>query len=162
MTPEAGDKDHATIFIPQETMMLRTAEARWNGDLKSGKGSLKVGSGAFEGGYSFFSRFEGNTDTNPEELLGAAHAGCYSMALSAALAAAGYAPTSVITTATVHLEKGDAGLAITKIDLKTAGVVAGITEAQFRKFAEDTKTGCIVSRALSAVPMTLEVSFRVG
>lgn len=142
--------------------MKRTAEARWTGDLKAGKGSLKVGSGAFEGGYSFVSRFEGDRETNPEELIGAAHAGCFSMALSHALASAGHVPTSVTTTAAVHLEKGDAGMSITKIELRTEGVVAGITEAEFRKFAEDTKTGCIVSRALSAVPMSLEVVFRAG
>ncbi|MGH7669854.1 MAG: OsmC family peroxiredoxin, partial [Gemmatimonadaceae bacterium] len=100
--------------------------------------------------------FESGGGTNPEELLGAAHAGCYSMALSAALEKAGHPATSVTTTATVHLTKGDAGFSISGIDLVTRGVVAGVSEAEFRKFAEDTKTGCIVSRALSAVPMTLD------
>jgi osmotically inducible protein OsmC len=136
--------------------MDRKSEARWNGDLKSGKGTVKLGSGAYEGAYSFASRFESGTGTNPEELLGAAHAGCFSMALAAALAAAGHTATSVTTTATVHLTKGDAGFSISGIDLVTRGQVPGLSPAEFNKFAEDTKTGCIVSRALSAVPMTLD------
>jgi osmotically inducible protein OsmC len=115
-----------------------------------------VGSRAFSGSYSFISRFEGSGDTNPEELLGAAHAGCYSMALAHALAQAGHPPASVTTTATVHINKGDAGFAITGITLTTRGVVPGLGEAEFLTFAEQTKTGCIVSRALSAVPVTLD------
>ncbi|NOT09837.1 MAG: OsmC family protein [Gemmatimonadales bacterium] len=138
--------------------MDRTASARWNGDLKGGKGTLKVGSGAFEGSYSFTSRFEGGGGTNPEELLGAAHAGCFSMALSHALAQAGKVPTSVETTATVHLGKVAAGFAITGIDLKTRGVVPGLSADEFRRFAEDTKANCIVSKALAAVPMTLDAA----
>ena len=138
--------------------MDRKAEAQWKGGLKTGTGSLKLGSGAFSGPYSFSSRFEGGKDANPEELLGAAHAGCYSMALSAALEKAGHPATSVTTTATVHLTKGDAGFSISGIDLVTHGVVPGVTEAQFNKFAEETKTGCIVSRALSAVPMTIHAT----
>src|SRR5262249_34376687 len=101
-------------------------------------------------------RFESGTGTNPEELLGAAHAGCYSMALAHALSSAGHQVTSVETTATVHLNKVGEGFSITGIDLVTRGKVAGLSAEQFRKFAEDTKTGCIVSRALSAVPMTLD------
>jgi lipoyl-dependent peroxiredoxin len=136
--------------------MDRKAEAQWQGDLKSGRGTLSVGSKAFSGPYSFISRFESSGDTNPEELLGAAHAGCYSMALSHALAQAGHVPTSVSTTATVHINKGEAGFAITGVSLATRGVVPGLSAAEFLKFAEETKTGCIVSRALSAVPMTLD------
>jgi osmotically inducible protein OsmC len=136
--------------------MDRKSEARWNGDLKSGKGTVKLGSGAFEGQYSFTSRFESGTGTNPEELLGAAHAGCFSMALAHALATAGHTATSVTTTATVHLTKSDAGFSISGIDLVTRGQVPGLSPAEFAKFAEDTKTGCIVSRALAAVPMTLD------
>lgn len=136
--------------------MDRTASARWNGDLKSGHGTLRVGSKAFEASYSFLSRFEQGKDTNPEELLGAAHAGCFSMALAHALASAGHAVTSVETTATVHLTKGEKGFAISGIDLATTGKVAGIDAATFTKFAEDTKAGCIVSRALAAVPMTVQ------
>lgn len=142
--------------------MKRTAEARWSGELRSGKGVFKVGSGAIEGSYTFLSRFDGNKETNPEELIAAAHAGCFSMALSNALGMAGHLPTSVTTTAAVCLEKGEGGSSITRIELRTEGVVPGITEETFRKFAEETKTGCIVSRALSAVPMTLEVVFRAG
>jgi osmotically inducible protein OsmC len=117
---------------------------------------MSVGSKAFTGPYSFISRFEGSGDTNPEELLGAAHAGCYSMALSHALAQAGHTPTSVTTTATVHINKGESGFAISGITLTTRGVVPGLSAAEFLTFAEQTKTGCIISRALSAVPMTLD------
>ena len=136
--------------------MDRKAEARWNGGLKNGNGNLSVGSGAFSGPYSFASRFESGGGTNPEELLGAAHAGCFTMALSASLEKAGHPATTVTTTATVHLTKGDAGFSISGIDLVTRGVVPGVSEAEFQKLAEETKTGCIVSRALSAVPMTLD------
>ena len=136
--------------------MDRTAEARWTGDLKSGKGNVKLGSKSYEGPYSFLSRFENGSGTNPEELLGAAHAGCFSMALSAALSAKGMVPTSVTTTATVHLGKVGAGFAITGIDLVTRGVVPGISEADFKKMAEETKSGCIVSKALASVPMTVD------
>ncbi|HUX32287.1 MAG TPA: OsmC family protein [Gemmatimonadaceae bacterium] len=136
--------------------MDRKAEARWNGGLKDGNGTVKLGSGAFDGPYSFTSRFENGTGTNPEELLGAAHAGCFSMALGAALERGGHPATSITTKATVHLTKGEAGFSISGIDLVTRGVVPGVSEAEFQKAAEDTKTGCIVSRALSAVPMTLD------
>jgi osmotically inducible protein OsmC len=139
--------------------MQRNASARWTGDLKNGNGTLAVGSGAFSGPYSFVSRFEGSGDTNPEELLGAAHAACFSMALSLACSTAGHIPTSVETKAAVHLEKVDGGMQITRIDLHTHGVVLGMTSEQFQELAEATKTGCIVSKALSAVPMTLEVTF---
>ena len=138
--------------------MDRKAEAQWTGDLKSGKGSLSVGSKAFVGAYSFVSRFEGSGDTNPEELLGAAHAGCFSMALSHALATAGHTPASVTTTAIVHMDKGAAGFAITGITLSTRGVVPGLSNAEFVKCAEETKTGCIISKALAAVPMTLDAA----
>ena len=136
--------------------MDRKAEAQWNGDLKSGHGTMSVGSGAFSGPFSFISRFEGSGDTNPEELLGAAHAGCFSMALSNALAQAGHVVTSVKTTAVVSANKTDAGFAVTGIALITRGVVAGLSDAEFQTFAEQTKTGCIISKALAAVPMTLD------
>jgi osmotically inducible protein OsmC len=140
--------------------MNRKADARWEGDLKAGKGNIKLGSGAFEGPFSFATRFEGAPGTNPEELLGAAHAGCFSMALSLALSNAGHVPTSVQTNATVHLERGETGFSITRIDLVTRGVVPGISEEEFTRLAEATKTGCIVSRALSAVPMTLDAQLQ--
>lgn len=136
--------------------MERTAEARWSGDLKGGTGRIKLGSRVFEGPYSFVSRFENGKETNPEELLGAAHAACFSMALSHALALAGHPPTSVDTTATVKLEKVGDGFGITGIHLRTRGVVPGVSAAGFRKMADETKANCIVSRALAAVPMTLD------
>jgi osmotically inducible protein OsmC len=137
-------------------MPTRTSSARWQGTLKEGAGNLALGSGAFEGSYSFPSRFESGQGTNPEELLAAAHAACYSMALANALSSAGHTVNSVETTAAVHLDKGESGVSITRIDLKTRGDVPGLDEAEFVKQAEATKTGCIVSRALSAVDMTLD------
>ena len=142
--------------------MDRTAEARWAGDLKTGRGNIKLGSNAFQGPYSFASRFESGTGTNPEELLGAAHAACYSMALSLALSMGGHPPTSVTTTATVHLTKAGAGFAISGIDLATRGVVPGVTAAEFTRLAEDTKVNCIVSKALAAVPMRLDAQLLPG
>ncbi len=112
---------------------------------------MALGSGAYEGAYSFVSRFESGPGTSPEELIGAAHAGCFSMALSNNLSTAGFPPTLVETTATVHLEKTDAGQTITRIDLVTRGDVPGIDEAEFIKRAEATKQACPVSRALAAV-----------
>jgi len=142
--------------------MDRTATAHWKGDLRAGTGSVRLGSGVFEGPYSFKSRFESAPETNPEELLGAAHAACYAMALAAGLAKAGHTPKRVETTATVHLEKVGEGFGITGIDLVTHGEVPGLSEAEFNRFAADTKTNCIVSRALAAVPMTLKTSFSAG
>jgi osmotically inducible protein OsmC len=136
--------------------MNRNAEATWAGDLKSGTGTLKVGSGAFEGPFSFISRFEGNKDTNPEELIGAALAGCFTMALSNKLAQSGTPVTKVHTTATVRLDRDDAGVRIGRIDLVTRGQVPGLAEADFVKHAEDTKVNCIVSKALAAVPMSVD------
>ena len=138
--------------------MDRTATAHWEGDLRSGKGSMKLGSGAFEGPFSFKTRFEDAPGTNPEELLGAAHAGCFSMALSAGLFKAGKTATSIDTKVVVILE----GLAITRIDLTTRAVVPGVTNAEFQAQAEDAKANCIVSRALSAVPMTLQATLVTG
>ena len=134
--------------------MDRKAEARWEGDLKGGRGNIRLGSGAFEGSYSFGTRFEGAPGTNPEELLGAAHAGCFTMALSLFLTTAGHPPTRLETTATVHLNKVGENFSITGIDLATRGTVPGVTAADFQRMAEDAKANCIVSRALS-VPMTL-------
>lgn len=133
--------------------MQRTAAAHWEGDLRSGKGTMRGGSGAFEAPFSFKTRFESAPGTNPEELLGAAHAGCFSMALANGLAQAGKTPTSVDTTATVHLE----GLAITRIDLETKVKAPGLSNDEFQKFAEDMRAHCIVSKALS-VPITLKAT----
>lgn len=137
--------------------MDRKANARWEGDLKSGKGSVRLGSGAFEGKYSFGSRFEASPGTNPEELIAAAHAGCFSMALSLFLAQAGKSPKSIETNAAVHLEKQGDGFAITGVHLATTGDVPGLSAAEFQRFAEDAKKNCIVSRALS-VPITLQAT----
>jgi osmotically inducible protein OsmC len=135
-------------------MPTRTSSARWQGTLKEGAGTMALGSGAFSGPYSFVSRFEDGPGTNPEELIAAAHAGCFSMALSNKLSQAGYPPNAVDTTAAVHLEKG----AIAQIDLTTRGDVPGIDASEFEKIAEDAKATCPVSQALSAVKITLDAA----
>ena len=137
-------------------MAVRQANAVWEGRLRDGKGRVKLGSGALEGAYSFASRFEDGSGTNPEELLGGAHAACFSMALSAGLERAGFPATSVATTAKVHLEKSDAGFGISQIDLHTEAVVPGIDEATFAAQAEAAKAGCPISKALAAVKINLE------
>jgi lipoyl-dependent peroxiredoxin len=136
-------------------MAIRNAEAVWQGSLKGGKGTMKLGSGAYEGAYSFSSRFEEGTGTNPEELIGAAHAGCYSMALSADLGRAGFTPTRIVTRAQVTLGQVDGKSRITLIHLETEAVVPGVSADEFQKIAEGTKTGCPVSAALAATPITL-------
>jgi osmotically inducible protein OsmC len=130
-------------------MPIRTASARWSGTLTEGSGTIKTGKGGFQGNYSFKSRFEEGEGTNPEELIGAAHAGCFSMAFSKGLADAGFTPTSVDTTAKVHLDKTDGGFGVTRIDLETTGDVPGIDEGTFQKIAEDAKANCPISRLLS-------------
>jgi len=140
-------------------MITRNANARWTGGLKDGKGTVALGSGAWSGNYSFTSRFENGNGTNPEELIGAAHAACFSMALSNILAKAGTPPESVHTDATVTLRLVDGSPTITKIDLVTVGRVPGIDEATFVEQANVAKAGCPVSRALAAVPeLTLQAS----
>jgi osmotically inducible protein OsmC len=116
---------------------------------------MRFGSGAFEGQYSFSSRFEEGTGTNPEELIAAAHAGCFSMAFSAGLSRAGHVPNRVQTTAKVHLVKGDAGFSISTIELETEADVPGIDDAAFQEHAEAAKAGCPVSRALAGVEIKL-------
>lgn len=136
-------------------MPTRTANAAWNGNLKEGSGTVKTESGAVEGGYSFPSRFESGKGTNPEELLGASHAACFSMALSNMLAEAGHTPESVTTTAKVHLDmKG--GPNINKIELQTEAKVPGLDEAAFQEHANKAKEGCPISKALKAVEITLD------
>lgn len=139
-------------------MAVRHAVATWTGTLKEGAGHIALQSGAYEGQYSFSTRFEEGSGTNPEELLGAAHAACYSMALNAALERAGTPATSVSTTAKVHLTKGEAGMEISKIDLEVVATVPGISPEAFQQAAEATKTGCIISRALASVPMELHIT----
>ena len=132
-------------------MPTRNGSAQWRGDLQGGDGTLKVGESSYEGPYSFKSRFEEGEGTNPEELIGAAHAACYSMALSAMLAGDGHTPDSVDTTAKVTLRFVDEAPTITKIELETEGRVPGIDAATFGDTAAKAKEACLVSRALAAV-----------
>ena len=130
-------------------MAVRNSEAIWKGTLKEGSGSVKLGSGYFEGPYTFASRFEEAKGTNPEELIGAAHAGCYSMFLSALLSGKGFTPTRIHTTATVHLT---AGPTISKIELNCEAEVPGVDDATFQEQAIQAKANCPVSKALASVP----------
>ena len=136
-------------------MPQRQASAAWQGDLMQGQGTMKLGSGAYEGKYSFQTRMEEQPGTNPEELIGAALAGCFSMALAGALGRAGATPTSVETDARVTFEKAEAGWTITRIDLTTRAAASGVDEARFQEIAQETKQGCPVSRALAATEITL-------
>lgn len=137
-------------------MPARTAKAEWRGALMEGSGQVELGSGTFSGPYDFRSRFQDGGGTNPEELIAAAHAGCFSMALSNMLAQAGSPPEYVRTTAKVHLEKQAEGFAISRVDLETEGAVPGMDEATFLGHAQNAKAGCPVSKALAAVPITLQ------
>jgi osmotically inducible protein OsmC len=140
-------------------MPARTANARWEGGLKDGKGTMRLGGGAFEGQYSFSSRFEEGAGTNPEELIAAAHAGCFSMALSAGLERAGFTPNAVATEANVHLSPADGGgFRISRIDLVTTADVPGIEDDAFQQAAQAAKEGCPVSKALAAVEITLDAT----
>jgi osmotically inducible protein OsmC len=130
-------------------MPTRTADAEWRGDLRGGAGTMKLPSGAYQGPYTFASRFEEGQGSNPEELIAAAHAGCFSMAFSNGLAQAGFTPTRVHTTARVTVI---AGQGITKIELDTEGEVPGIDAAKFQELAEAAKQNCPVSKALASVP----------
>jgi osmotically inducible protein OsmC len=142
--------------------MIRHAEAEWNGGLKGGKGHLKVETGTIDAPYSFKSRFGDGNETNPEELLGAAHAACFSMALSAMLEGAGHPPTSVKTKASVHLNQVTGGWAIETIDLETVGIVPGIDAAKFEEVAGNAKAGCPVSKALAGAKITLKATLVEG
>ena len=137
-------------------MAIRTAKAQWDGNLQQGRGNMSFGSGAWTGQYSFASRFEEGTGTNPEELIGAAHAGCFSMAFANALAKKGFEPKRVSTTANVHLTKGDAGFSISTVELKTEADVPGIDDAQFQQIANEDKSGCPVSKALAGTNIKLD------
>ncbi|MGH2984030.1 MAG: OsmC family protein [Solirubrobacterales bacterium] len=135
-------------------MPTRSSEAEWKGNLARGSGTMALGSGAFEGSYSFASRFEDGEGTNPEELIAAAHAGCFSMALAHMLSQAGHEPESVSTTARVTIDAKE--IAITRSDLSTEVRVDGLDEEEFQQFADDAKSGCAVSRALGAIEIGLE------
>jgi osmotically inducible protein OsmC len=137
-------------------MPTRSSTAEWNGNLARGSGTMALGSGAFEGSYSFASRFEDGTGTNPEELIAAAHAGCFSMALAAAMSQADHVPDSVETTAQVTIDSVDGNPTITGSELSTEVKVDGLDEAEFQRFADEAKSGCAVSRALGAIEISLE------
>ncbi len=137
-------------------MPTRKAEAEWKGNLAEGSGRLKVGSGAFDGPYSFKSRFEeGQSATNPEELLGAAHAGCFTMALTAQLSRARLTPESIHTQARVKLDKVGEAFSITQIELETEAEIQGIDNATFQKYALDAKRNCPLSKALAGTEIHL-------
>ncbi len=139
-------------------MATRNAHARWEGSIKEGKGRIDFGNGAFNGAYSFASRFEDGKGTNPEELLGAAHAGCFAMALSLMLGNAGFKPDYVDATAHVTVSPQGAGFKITKSHLVCEARVPGIDAAAFAKHAEAAKAGCPVSQALAGTTITLDAS----
>lgn len=139
-------------------MLVRKAEAVWEGSLREGKGTMALGSGAWEGPYSFGTRFEDTPGTNPEELVGAAHAGCFSMAFSADLDRAGYTLDRVHTTANVHFEKTDVGFRVTRIHLVMEASVPGITPDEFQKIAEGAKKGCPISNLLTGAEITLDAT----
>ena len=140
-------------------MTIRESSAEWQGTLKEGSGRLRLGSGVFEGAYSFPSRFESGPGTNPEELIAAAHAGCFSMALSAILGSEGHTPASIRTIAKVHLGATTAGPTITRIELQTEAKVAALSGEDFERLAQRAKAACLVSRALAGVAtITLKAS----
>ncbi len=132
-------------------MSVRNADAVWQGNLRQGTGSMKLGSGAFEGPFSFATRFEEEPGTNPEELIGAAHAGCFSMFLSAVLTNAGFPPNRIETSAKVYLEQVDGAPWITKIHLTCRANVPGVDEETFMAQIDASKKGCPVSKALAGV-----------
>jgi osmotically inducible protein OsmC len=133
-------------------MTARNGAAEWHGDVENGTGTVTVGDGIFEGPYSYQSRFAEGPGTNPEQLIAAAHAGCFTMALSSVLSGAGHAPESLRTSARVQLRFIDGAPTLTRIDLDTEGHVEGVDEQQFQSYAEQAKANCPVSRALAGVP----------
>jgi osmotically inducible protein OsmC len=139
-------------------MPVRKAEAEWKGNLREGRGEVALESGAFRGPYTFKSRFEDGKETNPEELIGAAHAGCFTMALTAALSRQSITPERIHTTASVHIEQSGGGFSIPRIELKTRARVAGIDAARFKELAEDAKRNCPVSKALASVQISLDAA----
>ena len=141
----------------------RKAEADWNGSIMEGNGKVKLGSGAFEGAYSFQSRFSDDKEqkaTNPEELIAAAHAGCFTMALSGNLGRAGYEPKNIHTTAKVKIEKQGEGFVIPNIDLETEAEVDGISDEEFQQIADKTKETCPVSQVLSGAEISLDAKLK--
>lgn len=136
-------------------MAIRHANAVWQGNLKEGAGNMKLGSGLFEGPFTYASRFEEGDGTNPDELVGAALAGCYSMFLSALLSGDNHTPTRIDTDATVHLDQVEGAPAITTIELSVEAEAPGVDEDEFQEYAENAKNGCPVSKALAGVEIKL-------
>lgn len=141
-------------------MPHRSAKASWDGDLPGGSGRMALGSGAWEGPFSFKTRMGDEPGSNPEELIGAALAGCFSMALSHGLASAGSPPKHIATSADVHFNQGGGGWAITRIDLKVEAEVPGLDDAKFQEVAQATKSGCPVSKALTGTEIVLTATLR--
>ena len=133
-------------------MTTRNGSAEWHGSAESGSGTITVGNGVFEGAYSYESRFGEAAGTNPEQLLAAAHSGCFTMALANALSAAGHRPESLRTNARVQLRNLEGAVTVARMDLETDGDVPGIDERQFQDYAEAAKRDCPVSRALAGIP----------
>ena len=141
--------------------IIKKSEAHWKGGIKEGSGTIKLGSGAFEGPYGFKSRMSSeSSETNPEELIGAAHAGCFSMALSGLLTKAGHPPTDIFTTAGVHLATEGDGFVISQIDLETSAIVPGLSEEEFLKYADIAKKTCPISKALAAVKIEFKANLK--
>ena len=148
--------DFLSFYTKESTVPKRNANATWNGTLKEGNGTMSLGSGAFEGAFSFSTRFEEEPGTNPEELVGAALAGCFSMALSASLEKEGFTPVSVETTSVTTVENPGDGFAITSIALNTNARVKDISDTDFQRLANATKSGCPVSKALTGTSISLD------
>jgi lipoyl-dependent peroxiredoxin len=146
--------------MENDIMPKRTSKAVWNGTVRDGSGRVELGSGAFEGQYSYQSRFESGEGTNPEELIAAAHASCFSMAFSLLLGKEGFPPESIETSAAVTIERQGDGFAITMIELEVEGNVPGIDEAKFLEIADMAKNGCPVSKALETVPITMNARLK--
>jgi lipoyl-dependent peroxiredoxin len=144
------------MHVPDD--IARTAAVHWEGDVAKGHGTITTGSGKIAADYSFGTRFAGEPGTNPEELLGASLAACFTMALDATLTRAGHSPTSIDTTAKVHLHRQDGGFAIPQIELTTVAVVAGILDDEFTQLAMQAKDSCPIGKALHGVPTTLIAS----
>jgi len=141
------------MHVPDD--IARTAAVKWQGDVAKGHGSIATASGLISANYSFGTRFTNEPGTNPEELLAASHAACFTMALSATLTRAGHPPTSIDTIAKVHLQKSDGGFEIPRIELSTSALVPGITDNEFQHLANQSKESCPISKALHAVPIAL-------
>jgi osmotically inducible protein OsmC len=146
----------------QKIDIKRIATAKWTGDVPGGSGRVASGSGAIDAAYSFNTRFGGEPGTNPEELLAAAHAGCFTMALAFALTQAAHPPKTVDTSATVHLTRNADGFSIPAIDLVTTAVVPGLDDATFQTIAEGAKKNCPLSKALASVPIALTATLEQG